>query len=73
MGVAVPAARQTESHARSAEADGRNSLRPSGYPAGRQRGGCQNRHLEPRMVPRRQTEFLAGRTLGSYERCEGRA
>jgi endonuclease/exonuclease/phosphatase family metal-dependent hydrolase len=38
MEVVDPVDRQTESHARSAEADDRITLRPSGRPAGRQRG-----------------------------------
>jgi hypothetical protein len=41
------------------QADDRITLGVAGCPAGGQRRGCHYRHLEPRMVPWRQAEFLA--------------
>jgi hypothetical protein len=72
MEVADPADPQTEFRARSAEVSDRNILRLPGYSPGCQSGGRQCRHMEPRMVSRRQSEFLAVRTVDSYERRQGR-
>ena len=63
MAVVALAGLQTEFHARSAEADGSNSVRPLGYPAIRQRGGCQHCHLEPRRVPRAEARLVGAERL----------